>query len=105
MSTLLVFIYGGLLTFAMRFSFIYLVGRARLPERVRRLLRFVPAAVLSAIIAPELLLHPGGLDLSPANSRLLAGLLAVLVAWWTKNTLVTILVGTGFMLALQLLLQ
>jgi branched-subunit amino acid transport protein len=48
-------------------------------------------------------LHPRSFDLSPDNTRLLAGLLAVLVAWWTKNTLVTILVGFGFLLAAQLL--
>jgi branched-subunit amino acid transport protein len=101
MSLLLIFILGGLLTFAMRFSFIYLLGRAALPETLRRMLRFVPAAVLSALIAPELLLHAGKLDLSLGNTRLIAGLLAVLVAWWTKNTLITILVGMALLVALQ----
>jgi len=101
MSLLLIFILGGLLTFAMRFSFIYLLGRAELPETLRRMLRFVPAAVLSALIAPELLLQAGRVDLSPGNTRLIAGLLAVLVAWWTKNTLITILVGMALLVALQ----
>jgi branched-subunit amino acid transport protein len=101
MSLLLIFILGGLLTFAMRFSFIYLLGRAELPEALRRMLRFVPAAVLSALIAPELLLHAGSADVSPGNTRLIAGLLAVLVAWWTKNTLITILVGMALLVALQ----
>ena len=101
MSLLLIFILGGLLTFAMRFSFIYLLGRAELPETLRRMLRFVPAAVLSALIAPELLLHAGSVDLSLGNTRLIAGLLAVLVAWWTKNTLITILVGMALLVALQ----
>ena len=101
MSLLLIFILGGLLTFAMRFSFIYLLGRAVLPETLRRMLRFVPAAVLSALIAPELLLHAGSVDLSLSNTRLIAGLLAVLVAWWTKNTLITILVGMALLVALQ----
>jgi branched-subunit amino acid transport protein len=48
-----------------------------------------------------LLLHAGKLDLSPGNTRLIAGLLAVLVAWWTKNTLITILVGMALLVALQ----
>ena len=103
MNMLVVFIAGGLLTFAMRFSFIYLLGRAALPDSVRRLLRFVPVAVLSAIVAPELLLHPGSLDVSPSNTRLIAGLLAIFVAWWTRNTLITILVGMAALLVLQLL--
>ena len=103
MNVLLIFVAGGLLTFAMRFSFIYLLGRAALPERVRRLLRFVPAAVLAAIITPELLLHTGSLEVGPGNTRLIAGLVAILVAWWTRNTLLTILVGMAALLALQLL--
>lgn len=102
MSVLLVFLIGGLLTFAIRFSFIYLLGRGSLPVNVRRLLRFVPAAVLSAIISPELLLHSGGLDLTLQNTRLLAGVVAVVVAWRTKNVLLTILVGMGSLLAMQL---
>ena len=101
MSLLLIFILGGLLTFAMRFSFIYLLGRAALPEALRRVLRFVPAAVLSALIAPELLMHSGASDLSLGNTRLIAGLLAVVVAWWTKNTLLTILVGVALLVVLQ----
>jgi branched-subunit amino acid transport protein len=103
MNVLGVFIISGLLTFAMRFSFIYLLGRLALPETVHRMLRFVPVAVFSAIVVPELLLHSGSLDLSLGNTHLLAGVLAVIVAWWTRNTLVTILVGMGFLLALQAL--
>jgi branched-subunit amino acid transport protein len=101
MSLLLIFFLGGLLTFAMRFSFIYLLGRAALPDPLRRMLRFVPAAVLSALVAPELLLPGGTVDVSLGNTRLIAGLLAVLVAWWTKNTLITILVGMALLVALQ----
>ena len=101
---LFIFIVGGLLTFAMRLSFIYVVGRHALPEAVRRMLRFVPAAVLSAIIAPELLLHSGSLDASLTNTRFIAGALAVLVAWWSKNTLITILAGIVLILVLPLVI-
>jgi len=96
----LVLILGGLLTFGMRFIFIYLLGRFEVPEMMRRALRFVPPAVLSAIIVPELLVRSDQIDVSLTNFRLLAGLVAVLVAWRTKNTLLTILAG---MLALLLL--
>ena len=57
--------------------------------------------VLSAIIFPELLLPQGRLDLSPGNLRLIAGLLAALAAWRTKNVLVTIVVGMAALLVLQ----
>jgi branched-subunit amino acid transport protein len=49
--------------------------------------------VLSAIVFPELLLREGALAISPGNPRLLAGILAGLVAWRTRNMLLTIVVG------------
>jgi branched-subunit amino acid transport protein len=89
----LVMILGGLITFGMRFSLIYLFGRFQIPETMRRALHYVPPAVLSAIIFPELFLRDGSLDLSLGNTRLLAGLVAILTAWFSKNTLITIIAG------------
>ena len=100
MNIWLVMLLGGLITFTIRFSLIYLFGRLHIPETIRRALRYVPPAVLSAIVFPELFFHNGTLNLSPDNIRLLAGLVAILVAWISRNTLVTIIAG---MLALFLL--
>ena len=102
MNIWLVMLLGGLITFSMRFSLIYLLaeGRFEIPETIRKALHYIPPAVLSAIIFPELFLRNGTLDLSLGNTRLLAGLVAILVAWFSKNTLMTILAG---MLALFLL--
>lgn len=93
MNIWLIMILGGLITFGMRFSLIYLFGRFQVPETMRRALHYVPPAVLSAIIFPELLLHNNHLYLSFNNYRLVAGIIAVLVAWFSKNTLITIIVG------------
>ncbi len=101
MNIWLVMLLGGLVTFGMRFSLIYLFGRIHIPETLRRALHYVPPAVLSAIIFPELFLRDGQLSLSLDNVRLLAGLGAVLVAWFSKNTLLTILAGMLFLLLLQ----
>jgi branched-subunit amino acid transport protein len=102
MNIWLVFTLGGLLTFGMRFVFIYLLGRFEVPETMRRALRFVPPAVLSAIVFPELMIRSSAqIDLSLTNFRLLAGIVAVLVAWRTKNTLLTILAGMVALLLLQ----
>ena len=101
MNIWLVMIFGGLITFGMRFSLIYLFGRFQVPETMRRALHYVPPAVLSAIIFPELFLRNGALDISMGNTRLFAGLIAMLVAWFSKNTLITILVGMITLLLLQ----
>jgi branched-subunit amino acid transport protein len=99
----LIMIIGGLITFGMRFSLIFLYGRFEIPETMRRALHYVPPAVLSAIIFPEILYSDGALDLSLGNTRLLAGVIAIIVAWYTKNTLLTILAGMLALLILQFL--
>ena len=104
MSIWAVFLRGGLITFGMRFSFIYLFGKFHIPETVRRALHYVPPAVLSAIVFPELFLRDGALDLSLGNYRLLAGLFAVAVAWFSRNTLITIVAGMIALFLLRLLL-
>jgi branched-subunit amino acid transport protein len=72
MNIWLVMLLGGLITFGIRFSLIYLFGRFEIPQTIRRALHYVPPAVLSAIIFPELFLPTGTLDLSLENTRLLA---------------------------------
>jgi branched-subunit amino acid transport protein len=104
MSLWLVMLIAGLLTFATRLSFILLLDRIKVPDWFRRGLRFVPAAVLSAIILPELATHNAALDISLHNPQLYAGALAVLVAWRTRNVLLTILAGMAGLLVFQALL-
>jgi branched-subunit amino acid transport protein len=101
MNVWLLLIGMGIVTYAIRLSLIVLIGRVDVPPLIQRALRFVPPAVLSAIIFPELL-RPGGTpDLSPGNVRLLAGVLAAGVAWRTKNVLLTIAVGMVALWVLQ----
>lgn len=88
-----VLILGGLATYAIRASFILLIGRREIPPLLRRALHYIPPAVLTAIILPELLLPGGRLHLSLTNPHLLAGAAAALVAWRTRSVLLTIVVG------------
>ena len=104
MNIWLIMFIGGLITFGMRFSLIYLFGRFQAPETMRRALHYVPPAVLSAIIFPELFLKDDALNISFDNHRLLAGLIATLVAWYSKNTLLTIFAGMLVLFLFQFLL-
>lgn len=83
----------GLITFAIRYSFIALEGHYTPPGWFVRWLPFVPIAALTALTAPELLLVAGKLQLGPDNPRLWAGLVAIGVAARWKNTLLTIAAG------------
>jgi len=94
---------AGLLTFGIRLSFIALLGKVELPPVLTRALRFVPPAVLSAIILPEVLVRDGALDLHPGNVRIVAGVLAAVVAWRTQNVVLTIAVGMAVLWTAQAL--
>lgn len=102
MNLWLILIGMGLVTFAVRLTFILLIGRIDVPDKLLGMLRFVPPAVLGAIIFLEVLRPGGVLALSPLeNIRLISAALAVIVAWRTKKILPTIAVGMISLWVLQ----
>ena len=101
MNLWLTMLLAGLLTFLIRYSFIGAAGRMNPPEWFRRMLRFVPIAALTALIWPDLLLPSGELDISLSNPRLLAGLIAAMVAWRSQNIFLTIGLGMLALWGLQ----
>ena len=88
----LVMISAGLMTFAARYSMIGLFGNRPIPERLKRLLFYVGPAVMAAIIAPEVLVMDGGIDLL-GNPRIPAFIGAAIVALLSRNVPLTILTG------------
>ena len=80
-------------TFGQRASFLLLPAHVQLPAVLRRALRYVPAAVLTAIWAPELMLQKGVLNIALGNERLLAGVVAIAIAWRYRATFGTIVAG------------
>ena len=91
----------GLLTLGIRLSFMLFMGQTRIVPIIQQALRFVPVAVLSALIAPALFLPGGSLNLTLGNIRLIAGIVAICIAWRTKNVLLTIVIGMACLLILQ----
>jgi len=83
----------ALVTFLLRSSFLLLPAGVETPPLLKRALRFVPAAILTAIWAPELLLQDQVLYLSFHNEKLLAGAVAIAVAWRWRMTSATIAAG------------
>ena len=68
-------------TFAIRFSFLGLIGNKPIPPLMERMLRFTPVAVLPGMVAP-LVLSGGAI---PDPVRLIAALTAVAVAYRKRN--------------------
>jgi len=74
----------ALVTYLLRATFLLLPPGMETPGLLRRALRYVPAAVLTAIWAPEVLVE---------DERLLAGVVAIAVAWRWRATFATIIAG------------
>ena len=83
----------ALVTFATRYPVIAVLSKVPLPDPVFRALRYVPPAVLTAIILPAVLLQDSEMTLTYLNSSLVASLAAVIISWRTKNLLLTIVLG------------
>ena len=80
-------------TFGVRYPVLALVSRFTLPRPVLEALKFIPPAVLTAIIVPAVLMPNGTLDVSYTNAYLVAAVASALLAWRTKNLLLTIVMG------------
>lgn len=84
----------AVITFAIRYTLFAIGPRVRFSPLAARALAYVPVAVLSAIIAPAMLMPAGeGLELSWHNAYLLGGMAAIAVALWRRHLLLTISVG------------
>lgn len=93
---------AGVGTFSMRASFLAVAHRlVKVPPKAHRVLRQIPPAALAALVLPAFVRPEGYVDL--LQGRFGAGLLAALVAWRTRNAVLTLVVGMGALLLIQLL--
>jgi branched-subunit amino acid transport protein len=77
------------------------MGKIEIPVLLSRALRFVPAAVFTAVAVPLLFYVDGAVDVSLGNERLLPGLAAVLIAWRTRSVPLTLVGGMATLWVLQ----
>jgi branched-subunit amino acid transport protein len=102
-SILLIILGMALVTYLPRFLPMYILTRLEIPKLVIDWLRYVPVAVLAALIVPGILTSERQVFVSLGNSYLVAAIPAFLVAWRTKNMMLTVTVGMAVVLVLQLL--
>jgi len=92
-----------LVTFLPRLLPVWLLSSRQLPEVVITWLQFVPAAVLSAMLVPSILMEGKHLNLAFNNLYLLAFLPTLLVAWKTRSLFGSVITGMLFVAAGRLL--
>ncbi|MBX3080872.1 MAG: AzlD domain-containing protein [Anaerolineae bacterium] len=104
LTTIWVILLGmTVITLSERLSFMGLLANRRIPDLLLRALRFVPAAALTAIVVPDLLYRNGEVVDPLSNLRLMAAMVAAVVAFRTKNVLLTIVAGMSVLWVLQAL--
>jgi branched-subunit amino acid transport protein len=89
----------GALNYASRLSFIAIFSRRSIPPLLARALRFVPAAMLTALIVPMVVMPSGAIE--PLSPRVVAALIAAAVAFHAPNTLATLAAGMLALWTLQ----
>jgi branched-subunit amino acid transport protein len=83
-----------LVTFSIRYVLLPLSGRIHFSDNMKRAMGHVPPAVLTAIIAPAVLVPDGRtLELSWSNPYLVGAAAAILIGWVGRNLLITVLGG------------
>ncbi|SHF23559.1 Branched-chain amino acid transport protein [Marinomonas polaris DSM 16579] len=80
-------------TFGVRFVLFARADKVVMPAFIEKALKFVPVAVLTAIITPMILMPNKHVDFSSSNPWLLGALAAFVVGIWRQQQLLTILVG------------
>lgn len=93
----------GLGTYAVRFSFLGLIGDRALPKIVERHLRYIGISMFPAIVAP-LVAWPAATGGEFDMLRFLAALAAAIVGFWRKSVIAAVLAGFATLFTLQYLL-
>jgi branched-subunit amino acid transport protein len=84
----------ALVTYVPRLLPVSLLSSRSLPPLAIAWLRYVPVAVLAAMLFPSILIWEACLDLSPNNLFFWAALPTFLVAWKTRSLFGSVVVGT-----------
>ena len=84
----------ALVTFIARYLMFGVARYVAFPRRLVRTLRYMPPAVLTAIIVPAVLMPAGqAVSLSYSNAYLVGGLAAFCVGWLSRNIWLTLPLG------------
>jgi len=85
-------IIAGIITFLMRYSLIAIIKPESLGVTTKKVLTYVPSAVFPAIIFPAVFLNKNQ-SLQFNTYEVYAFILALIVGYFTKNTILTIATG------------
>ena len=86
-------IVSGVVTYFSRMAMVALIDREMLGTKVKEVLNYVPAAVFPAIIFPGVFFNDLGLMVEITDPKIYGALIALIVGFFSKNVIATILSG------------
>ena len=86
-------IFAGIVTYLSRSTMITFISSDMLNEKFKKVLSYVPSAVFPAIIFPGIFLDDFGYLVAFNDPKIFGALIALLVGFFSKNVIATILSG------------
>ncbi len=84
-------------TIAIRGSFIAVSGKMKISDKTREIFTYIPAAILPAFIVPATFFHQGRISEVFGKERFLILVLAGIVFYFVRSTLLNIGLGLGLL--------
>ncbi len=103
MKLWIVIVTVGLLNYLSRLSFIAFFANRSMPPLLARALKFVPAAMLTALVVPMVIVAPSIATGVQIDARLPAAAIAAVVAYFVRGTIATLVTGMAALWVLRAL--
>ncbi|MGD1919846.1 MAG: AzlD domain-containing protein [Pleurocapsa sp.] len=95
----------AVVTFLIRYPLLAFSSQINLPPQLIEALKYLPPAILTAIVVPEIFMPTENkIILNYTNAKLIGAISTILISWRTKNLLLAIIGGMSIFFVWQWLL-
>ena len=81
------------MTYCTRFPLMILSGTKEISPKLTKFMSFIAPAVLTSLIVPAIFVNEGKVDFSLDNKYMIAAVITVIAAYFSKNMLVSVITG------------
>ncbi len=90
---MLMVVLGGLGTYLIRISFLFILGNRMVSPMVENVLRYIPPAAFAALAVPAVIRPEGVVDIGPDNLKLVAAIVALAIGIRTRSVMWVLVSG------------
>lgn len=92
-NMIIILLGAGLMTYCTRFPLMILSGTKEISPKLTKFMSFIAPAVLTSLIVPAIFVNEGKVDFSLDNKYMIAAVITVIAAYFSKNMLVSVITG------------